>query len=172
MAPDLSTLRGPIDEADARFAELPTPAQGVIVAAIARRYEVVAPAATFRIIVRTGVSWIWLGSAIVGLGAVVCAWPTSRRRRAICSSPESITLVGFGIDSAVELGQRHHRLAIHRRPHVLRGHQERAPEARRIKFFVLAPYVGFKPIQARGRTRAGSTSRSAGRCSRVSEPTA
>lgn len=68
-SPDLQTLRSPIDEANRRFATMPPAAQALIITAIAERYVVRAPAVTFRVIVRSGVSWIWIGACLMGAGA-------------------------------------------------------------------------------------------------------
>ncbi|WP_196189320.1 cytochrome c-type biogenesis CcmF C-terminal domain-containing protein [Conexibacter sp. W3-3-2] len=70
-SPDLQTLRSPIDEANRRFATVPPTAQALIIAAIAERYVVRAPAVTFRVIVRSGVSWIWIGAGLMGAGAAL-----------------------------------------------------------------------------------------------------
>lgn len=78
MRPDLAPPEQPVN--NQRFARAQPDVQAIIIAALVQRYVNVAPPVTFRIIVRTGVSWIWLGASILGFGALIALWPTRRRR--------------------------------------------------------------------------------------------
>jgi cytochrome c-type biogenesis protein CcmF len=80
VQPDLRGVQPAIDTADRRFARLNLPprAVGLLVAAVAERYRQHPGAATFRFIVSPLVTWIWLGGILVGLGALVAAWPAPR----------------------------------------------------------------------------------------------
>ncbi|MFP5361569.1 MAG: heme lyase CcmF/NrfE family subunit [Thermoleophilia bacterium] len=80
MRPDLALLEQPTKTANARFASSPPEVQGVIIAALVQRYVNVAPPVTFRIIVRTGVTWIWLGAIVLGFGALIALWPSPSGR--------------------------------------------------------------------------------------------
>lgn len=80
MQPDVKSLAPLVLEANRRFADAPGRIQGAVVAAIARQYARQTNPAQFRIIVRTGVTWIWIGSAILAVGALVALWPTRRPR--------------------------------------------------------------------------------------------
>ena len=81
MQPNLRTLRGPIREANRRFADSPSNVQALVIGAIARRYQRDPPAANFRAIVSPLVVWIYLGGTIVILGALLAAWPSPEARR-------------------------------------------------------------------------------------------
>jgi cytochrome c-type biogenesis protein CcmF len=35
--------------------------------------------ATFRFFLNPGVSWLWVGGAVMGAGGLLAAWPTRRR---------------------------------------------------------------------------------------------
>jgi cytochrome c-type biogenesis protein CcmF len=48
---------------------------GLLVSAIAARYQAGPPPALFRVIVSPMVEWIWIGGAIGGLGALIAIWP-------------------------------------------------------------------------------------------------
>jgi len=80
VRPDISALDGPIREANAKFADADGDVQALVIAAIAERYRRNPPPATFRAIVSPLVSWIWIGGAIVLLGALVAAWPSPEAR--------------------------------------------------------------------------------------------
>ena len=84
IQPDLSSLITPIRVANRKFAKAPGQVQAVIIAALAERYRTHAAPATFRFIVSPMIAWIWIGGAIVLLGALTALWPTpeARRRRA------------------------------------------------------------------------------------------
>ena len=83
VRPDITSLEQPIREADAKFANSTGDVQALIVAALAERYRRDPPPAAFRAIARPFVTWIWIGGAIVVLGALIAAWPSpeSRLRR-------------------------------------------------------------------------------------------
>jgi cytochrome c-type biogenesis protein CcmF len=77
-----------IDGLDKRFPLASGRSEGLLLAALAARYEVAPPPANFRLIVSPLVEWIWLGGAIAGLGGLIALWPaasTVRRRAAILS---------------------------------------------------------------------------------------
>jgi cytochrome c-type biogenesis protein CcmF len=80
VRPDVSALEGPIREADRKFAGSDGDVQALVIAAIAERYRKNPPPATFRAIVSPLVSWIWIGGAIVLLGALIAAWPAPEAR--------------------------------------------------------------------------------------------
>ena len=85
VRPDIGALDRPIREANAKFGGSGGDVQALIIAAIADRYRTDrAQTATFRTIVSPLVSWIWIGGAIVLLGALIAAWPSpeARLRRA------------------------------------------------------------------------------------------
>jgi cytochrome c-type biogenesis protein CcmF len=71
IQPDLSRLQRPIAMADKRFADADPETKGQILAAIQQMYVVTQPAATFRVIVFPFVAWIWIGGALLLLGAAV-----------------------------------------------------------------------------------------------------
>jgi cytochrome c-type biogenesis protein CcmF len=80
VRPDIGSLEGPIREADAKFADSPGDVQALIVAALAERYRNDPPPAAFRAIASPLVVWIWIGGAIVVLGALIAAWPSPEAR--------------------------------------------------------------------------------------------
>ncbi|MBA2439976.1 MAG: heme lyase CcmF/NrfE family subunit, partial [Thermoleophilaceae bacterium] len=80
VRPDISALDGPIREANAKFARSSGDVQALVIAAIAERYRRNPPPATFRAIVSPLVSWIWIGGAIILLGALIAAWPSPEAR--------------------------------------------------------------------------------------------
>jgi cytochrome c-type biogenesis protein CcmF len=80
VRPDIGSLEKPIREADAKFADSPGDVQALIVAALAERYRQDPPPAAFRAIASPLVIWIWIGGAIVVLGALVAAWPSPEAR--------------------------------------------------------------------------------------------
>jgi cytochrome c-type biogenesis protein CcmF len=73
-----------IAEGNRRFAQSSGDVQGLVIAAIAARYERQPPPATFRIIVSPLVTWIWVGALIAVGGALIAIWPVGAgaRRRA------------------------------------------------------------------------------------------
>jgi cytochrome c-type biogenesis protein CcmF len=80
VRPDLTALDKPIQEADRKFADAPGDVQAFIIAALANRYRDNPPPAAFRAIASPLVVWIWIGGAIVVLGALVAAWPSPEAR--------------------------------------------------------------------------------------------
>jgi len=84
VRPDISSLRGSIEEADRKFAESDGDVRGLIITAIAEQYRRSPPPASFRAISSPLVSWIWIGGGILVLGALLAAWPApqARMRRA------------------------------------------------------------------------------------------
>jgi len=80
VRPDISSLDGPIREANAKFGKARGDVQALVIAAIAERYRRDPPPATFRAIVSPLVSWIWIGGGIVVLGALIAAWPSPEAR--------------------------------------------------------------------------------------------
>jgi len=80
VRPDISSLERPIAEADRRFADVGSSGLALIVGALLENYRKNPPPATFRVIVSPLVSWIWLGGALVVLGALVAAWPSPEAR--------------------------------------------------------------------------------------------
>jgi cytochrome c-type biogenesis protein CcmF len=80
VRPDIGSLERPIREADAKFADSPGDVQALIVAALAERYRSDPPPAAFRAIASPLVMWIWIGGAIVVLGALVASWPSPEAR--------------------------------------------------------------------------------------------
>ncbi|HEY7455521.1 MAG TPA: heme lyase CcmF/NrfE family subunit [Thermoleophilaceae bacterium] len=80
VRPDIGSLERPIQEADRKFADSPGDVQAFIVAALAERYRSDPPPAAFRAIASPLVVWIWIGGAIVVLGALVAAWPSPEAR--------------------------------------------------------------------------------------------
>ncbi len=50
--------------------------------------------ATVRVIVNPAVAWLWIGGAIIGLGAVIAVWP--RRRTAVQTSGETLLATALG----------------------------------------------------------------------------
>jgi len=80
VRPDIGSLEKPIREADAKFADSAGDVQALIVAALAERYRSDPPPAAFRAIASPLVAWIWIGGAIVVLGALVAAWPSPEAR--------------------------------------------------------------------------------------------
>jgi cytochrome c-type biogenesis protein CcmF len=75
VSPDLSTLEPAISTADREFASPEPRLLGLLVSAIAARYQAGPPPALFRVIVSPMVEWIWIGGAIGGLGALIAIWP-------------------------------------------------------------------------------------------------
>ena len=76
VQPDLRGLMGPIREANRRFADADAQTQTLIVAALVERYRNEPSPATFRLLVSPLVAWIWIGGAVVLLGALVALWPS------------------------------------------------------------------------------------------------
>jgi cytochrome c-type biogenesis protein CcmF len=81
VQPDIGAMQSMIDGLDKRFPLAAGRAEGLLLAALASRYEVAPPPARFRLIVSPLVEWIWLGGAIVAVGALVALWPAAARAR-------------------------------------------------------------------------------------------
>jgi cytochrome c-type biogenesis protein CcmF len=98
VQPDIGPLMPFITEANRRFAKAPGDVQGLVIAAIAARYERNPPPATFRIIVSPLVTWIWVGALIAMVGALIAIWPAGAgaRRR---------VTAGYAARVAQELGR-------------------------------------------------------------------
>jgi cytochrome c-type biogenesis protein CcmF len=82
VQPDVGAMQPMIDGLDRRFPLATGRSEGLLLAALAARYEVRPPPASFRLIVSPLVEWIWLGGAIAGLGGLIALWParvTARR---------------------------------------------------------------------------------------------
>src|SRR5947208_518157 len=84
IQPDLTILQKPVAMADAKFGGADARTQATILNAMAEMYLVRAPAATFRVIYFPFAIWIWLGGAIVLVGALIALRrpPRARRERA------------------------------------------------------------------------------------------
>jgi cytochrome c-type biogenesis protein CcmF len=80
VRPDISALEGPIKEANAQFEGASDDVQATVIAFLVEHYRTDPPPATFRTIVSPLVSWIWIGGAIVLLGALVAVWPAPESR--------------------------------------------------------------------------------------------
>jgi cytochrome c-type biogenesis protein CcmF len=88
VQPDIGAMQSMIDGLDKRFPLATGRSEGLLLAALAARYEVAPPPATFRLIVSPLVEWIWLGGAIAGFGGLIALWPAPfrvRRRVAVLS---------------------------------------------------------------------------------------
>jgi cytochrome c-type biogenesis protein CcmF len=95
VQPDLTTIEGPIAEADRRLSavteEVPLDApflqaqvaslQGQAIQAVAARYVAKAPPADFRVNVNPFVIWVWVGPLIALGGAALALWPGAEARR-------------------------------------------------------------------------------------------
>ena len=80
VRPDLRTLEGPIREGDRRFADHDPAVLGLVVATLVERYRRNPPPASFRTLDSPLVVWIWIGGAIVLLGALIALWPSAGPR--------------------------------------------------------------------------------------------
>jgi cytochrome c-type biogenesis protein CcmF len=80
VRPDTTALQPAIQEANEKFGDASGDVQAVVIAAIAERYRRDPPPATFRGIDSPLVSWIWIGGAIMLLGALVAVWPSPEAR--------------------------------------------------------------------------------------------
>jgi cytochrome c-type biogenesis protein CcmF len=88
VQPDVGAMRSMVDGLDKRFPLATGRSEGLLLAALAARYEVAPPPASFRLIVSPLVEWIWLGGAIAGFGGLIALWPAGavvRRRAAVLS---------------------------------------------------------------------------------------
>ncbi|MGE5636749.1 MAG: heme lyase CcmF/NrfE family subunit [Nocardioidaceae bacterium] len=80
IRPDTGVLDRPLREADAKFADSSGDVQAIVIAALTERYRRNPPPAAFRVIVSPLVAWIWIGGAVVVLGALIAAWPAPEAR--------------------------------------------------------------------------------------------
>jgi cytochrome c-type biogenesis protein CcmF len=80
VRPDLVSLQKPIARADREFSDSPSDVQAIVISTLTQLYRQKPPPATFRAIVSPLVAWIWIGGAIVLLGALVAAWPSPEAR--------------------------------------------------------------------------------------------
>jgi cytochrome c-type biogenesis protein CcmF len=98
IQPDIMPLMPLLKDANRRFGRSSPEVQGIVIAAIAARYQRRPPPATFRIIVSPLVTWIWIGALIVMAGALIAIWPagTGARRR---------VSAGYAARVAQELGR-------------------------------------------------------------------
>ncbi|HEY7620258.1 MAG TPA: heme lyase CcmF/NrfE family subunit [Solirubrobacteraceae bacterium] len=88
VQPDVGAMQSMIDGLDKRFPLATGRTEGLLLAALAARYEVAPPPASFRLIVSPLVEWIWLGGAIAALGGLIALWPAAalaRRRATVLS---------------------------------------------------------------------------------------
>ena len=81
VQPDIGAMQSMIDGLDKRFPLATGRSQGLLLAALAARYEVAPPPASFRLIVSPLVEWIWLGGAIAAFGGLIALWPAPFRVR-------------------------------------------------------------------------------------------
>jgi len=80
IRPDIGELEPAIREANAKFGGSGDKVQTLVIAAIVERYRNQPPPANFRVIDSPLVSWIWIGGAIVLLGALIAIWPSPETR--------------------------------------------------------------------------------------------
>ena len=82
LQPDIEVLRAAIDEADRKFPEASADTQLVILSALLERYRRASDVVTLRVIVFPFVVWLYVGGAIVVLGAAIALWPRRGTRPA------------------------------------------------------------------------------------------
>jgi cytochrome c-type biogenesis protein CcmF len=80
VRPDIGELEPAIREANSLFTDSSDDVQAIAIAAIVERYRNNAPPAAFRAIESPLVSWIWIGGAIMILGALIAIWPSPETR--------------------------------------------------------------------------------------------
>jgi cytochrome c-type biogenesis protein CcmF len=83
-SPDVTTLDPVIQRANKSFGKAPARMQADAIAAVAIVWARSRPPITFRAIHSPMIMWIWIGGAVVILGAITAGWPSpdARRRRA------------------------------------------------------------------------------------------
>jgi cytochrome c-type biogenesis protein CcmF len=81
VQPDIGAMQSMIDGLDKRFPLATGGSEGLLLAAVASRYEVAPPPASFRLIVSPLVEWIWLGGAIAAFGGLIALAPAAARVR-------------------------------------------------------------------------------------------
>jgi cytochrome c-type biogenesis protein CcmF len=79
--PDISMLKGPIEEANRKFPDASPNVQAVILAALTEHYRDNSPQVTFTTIHSPMVMWIWVGGLIVVIGSITALWPSPEARR-------------------------------------------------------------------------------------------
>jgi cytochrome c-type biogenesis protein CcmF len=84
VEPNLDSLMPMVDGIDRRFPLAGPDAQALFVNALAERYRLKPPPASFRMIVSPMVTWIWLGGLTAIAGLLIALWPAPEyaRRRA------------------------------------------------------------------------------------------
>jgi cytochrome c-type biogenesis protein CcmF len=82
--PDQESIRKVVDALDERLADASPTQQLRAALGLTEVLRQSPPPATFRLIESPMVAWIWIGSTIVFLGGLLCAWPAAdpARRRA------------------------------------------------------------------------------------------
>ena len=81
VQPDTASLEEPIELANRQFATAPARVQGIVLSALVERYVNLPGKTTVRLIVFPLVVWIYVGGAILLLGALIAGWPGRRSRR-------------------------------------------------------------------------------------------
>jgi cytochrome c-type biogenesis protein CcmF len=81
VQPDVGAMQKMIGGIDRRFPLAQGDTQGFLLSAVAQRYALTPPPATFRLIVSPLVEWIWLGGIVLALGGLVALWPPPRTAR-------------------------------------------------------------------------------------------
>jgi cytochrome c-type biogenesis protein CcmF len=84
VEPDIGAMRRMIDGIDRRFPLAAGDSAALLLGAVADRYELRPPPASFRLIVSPMVEWIWIGGLIAVAGGLIALWPApaAARRRA------------------------------------------------------------------------------------------
>jgi cytochrome c-type biogenesis protein CcmF len=88
VQPDIGAMQSMINGLDKRFPLAGGGSEGLLLAAVAQRYEIAPPPASFRVIVSPLVEWIWLGGAIAAFGGLIALAPAAaavRRPAAVLS---------------------------------------------------------------------------------------
>ncbi|HEX8856421.1 MAG TPA: cytochrome c-type biogenesis CcmF C-terminal domain-containing protein [Thermoleophilaceae bacterium] len=81
VQPDIQSMQRMIDGIDRRFPLADAASERFILQAIADRYRMLPPAASFRLIVSPLVEWVWIGGALAVLGGLISLWPRPRSLR-------------------------------------------------------------------------------------------
>ena len=80
IRPDVAALTPIARRLDERLANADADQQARAIAALSEVYRRDPPPAAFRVLVSPLVAWIWIGGAIVLLGALIAAWPSPEAR--------------------------------------------------------------------------------------------
>ena len=80
VRPDIAELEPAIREGNRKFADAGDDVQALVIATLVEQYRENPPPASFRVIDSPLVSWIWIGGAIVLLGALIAIWPSPETR--------------------------------------------------------------------------------------------